>query len=415
MSLGGAGAAKLALGASETIKLSIVDGQATLGTDFTLSVEGSSKLSATIFEQGSDYVVVKMTALESNVNLTGLGFKVTIHALTDSLVESIESVKIELKDPSYGGIRLDKDDIGYNLVDAPTERPTEHSTDAPTERPTEHSTDAPTERPTEHSTDAPTERPAEHSTDAPTERPTEHSTDAPTERPAEHSTDAPTERPTEHSTDAPTERPAEHSTDAPTERPTEHSTDAPTERPAEHSTDAPTEHPTDAPSDHNNNGWGNGDQDAPGNSLHNNNAENAQDLQGKRGYSNDMIGGNKDDHLTGESNSDHLQGGAGNDVLTGGLGADTFRWELADLGTAGKAAHDVITDFAVGDKLNIGDILTDKSNHSISAEIDGKDTHIHILDKNGKEVQEITLQGYHDSDGVSRLMESLKSSGEGTA
>ena len=319
MSLGGAGAAKLALGASETIKLSIVDGQATLGTDFTLSVEGSSKLSATIFEQGSDYVVVKMTALESNVNLTGLGFKVTIHALTDSLVESIESVKIELKDPSYGGIRLDKDDIGYNLVDAPTERPTEHSTDAPTERP------------------------------------------------------------------------------------------------AEHSTDAPTEHPTDAPSDHNNNGWGNGDQDAPGNSLHNNNAENAQDLQGKRGYSNDMIGGNKDDHLTGESNSDHLQGGAGNDVLTGGLGADTFRWELADLGTAGKAAHDVITDFAVGDKLNIGDILTDKSNHSISAEIDGKDTHIHILDKNGKEVQEITLQGYHDSDGVSRLMESLKSSGEGTA
>ncbi len=379
MSLGGAGAAKLALGASETIKLSIVDGQATLGTDFTLSVEGSSKLSATIFEQGSDYVVVKMTALESNVNLTGLGFKVTIHALTDSLVESIESVKIELKDPSYGGIRLDKDDIGYNLVDAPTERPTEHSTDAPTERPTEHSTDAPTERP------------------------------------AEHSTDAPTERPTEHSTDAPTERPAEHSTDAPTERPTEHSTDAPTERPAEHSTDAPTEHPTDAPSDHNNNGWGNGDQDAPGNSLHNNNAENAQDLQGKRGYSNDMIGGNKDDHLTGESNSDHLQGGAGNDVLTGGLGADTFRWELADLGTAGKAAHDVITDFAVGDKLNIGDILTDKSNHSISAEIDGKDTHIHILDKNGKEVQEITLQGYHDSDGVSRLMESLKSSGEGTA
>ena len=367
MSLGGAGAAKLALGASETIKLSIVDGQATLGTDFTLSVEGSSKLSATIFEQGSDYVVVKMTALESNVNLTGLGFKVTIHALTDSLVESIESVKIELKDPSYGGIRLDKDDIGYNLVDAPTERPTEHSTDAPTERPTEHSTDAPTERPAEHSTDAPTERPTEHSTDAPTERPTEHSTDAPTERPAEHSTDA------------------------------------------------PTEHPTDAPSDHNNNGWGNGDQDAPGNSLHNNNAENAQDLQGKRGYSNDMIGGNKDDHLTGESNSDHLQGGAGNDVLTGGLGADTFRWELADLGTAGKAAHDVITDFAVGDKLNIGDILTDKSNHSISAEIDGKDTHIHILDKNGKEVQEITLQGYHDSDGVSRLMESLKSSGEGTA
>ncbi len=168
-------------------------------------------------------------------------------------------------------------------------------------------------------------------------------------------------------------------------------------------------------SSHDNNGWGNGDQDAPGNSLGNNNAENSQDLKGNQENSNDMSGGHKDDHLVGGSHNDHLQGGGGDDVETGGLGADTFVWKLADLGSAGHAAHDVVSDFSAGDKLDIKDILTGDSHHDLSSEIVGSDTHIHIADKNGHEVQEITLQGYHDAEGVARLMASLKSSGEGTA
>ena len=294
VSLGGAGAAKLASGEFETIKLSVVDGDAKLGGDFTLSVDGSNKLSAVISEHGSDYIVVKMTALVNNVNLTGLGFKVTIHALTDSFVEGNEAVKFELQDPTYGGIRLDKSDIGYTIVDKTTPESKDES-------------------------------------------------------------------------------------------------------------------------EHTNNQWDKGEQDAPGVSTDHHSSQEAEDLKGRDDASNDMSGGHKDDHLVGGSHNDHLQGGGGDDVETGGLGADTFVWKLADLGSAGHAAHDVVSDFSAGDKLDIKDILTGDSHHDLSSEIVGSDTHIHIADKNGHEVQEITLQGYHDAEAVARLMASLKSSGEGTA
>ena len=128
-----------------------------------------------------------------------------------------------------------------------------------------------------------------------------------------------------------------------------------------------------------------------------------------------MIGGHNDDHLTGGSHNDHLEGGQGNDVESGGLGADTFVWKLADVGSQGKVAHDLVTDFSTGDKLNIKDLMTGEGHHEISSEIVGKDTHIHIQDKNGHEMQEITLQGYHDAEAVARLIASLKSSGEGSA
>jgi hypothetical protein len=117
VSLGGAGAAKLSLGESETIKLAVVGGVAKLGEDFTLSVTGSTGVLAEIIEQGEDYIIVKMTALVDGVNLTGLGFKVTLETLTDDAEEALEHVKFEIQDPSYGEIRLDKDDIGYNIVD----------------------------------------------------------------------------------------------------------------------------------------------------------------------------------------------------------------------------------------------------------------------------------------------------------
>jgi Ca2+-binding RTX toxin-like protein len=160
---------------------------------------------------------------------------------------------------------------------------------------------------------------------------------------------------------------------------------------------------------HANNGWGNGDQDAPGNSGSNNNAENAlinslvnpNTIEGENGKKDETINGNdgrddiikgkggddtlsggggndalyggddkdklyggggndllvggqgKDtlaggegnDVLMGGSGKDNLSGGAGNDTLTGGEGEDVFAWTLADRGTAGHAAADTITDF----------------------------------------------------------------------
>ena len=121
VSLGGAGNAKLEQGDSETIKLAVVGGVATFGTDFTLSVDGGTNVFAEIIESGSDYIIVKMTAL-NEVNLTGLGFKVTVSTLNDVAVENLEHVKFEIQDPSYGDIRLDKDDIGYDIIDT-TEPP----------------------------------------------------------------------------------------------------------------------------------------------------------------------------------------------------------------------------------------------------------------------------------------------------
>ncbi len=74
----------------------------------------------------------------------------------------------------------------------------------------------------------------------------------------------------------------------------------------------------------------------------------------------------------------------------------------------------MVTDFSKGDKLDINDLLTGNDKHQVSAEILGNDTHIHIKDMSGHEVQEITLQGYHNADDVKNLMASLiKSSGGG--
>ncbi|RVT82509.1 tandem-95 repeat protein, partial [Inhella crocodyli] len=76
------------------------------------------------------------------------------------------------------------------------------------------------------------------------------------------------------------------------------------------------------------------------------------------GADNDLLrGGAGRDTLLGGDGNDILVGGSGNDVLTGGLGSDVFRWELADRGTAGQPARDVITDFDARSAANGGDVL----------------------------------------------------------
>jgi Ca2+-binding RTX toxin-like protein len=65
-----------------------------------------------------------------------------------------------------------------------------------------------------------------------------------------------------------------------------------------------------------------------------------------------LDGGAHDDRLSGEAGNDVLRGGAGNDTLTGGSGADRFVFDRVGDGV------DAITDFATGDVLAIGAMLT---------------------------------------------------------
>ncbi|MFH1660823.1 MAG: Calx-beta domain-containing protein, partial [Pseudomonadota bacterium] len=67
--------------------------------------------------------------------------------------------------------------------------------------------------------------------------------------------------------------------------------------------------------------------------------------------------GGGDDIVQGGAASDLISGGAGNDVLTGGLGSDTFAWTLADQGSIGLPAKDIIADFNVASKAAGGDVL----------------------------------------------------------
>jgi|GEM_PF-1105988 len=122
-----------------------------------------------------------------------------------------------------------------------------------------------------------------------------------------------------------------------------------------------------------------------------------------------LDGGAGNDVLVGGSGNDILIGGAGNDTMTGGLGADVFKWSLADAGTAGAPAQDVITDFGNGaDKLDLRDLLQGEMAEGAGANLEnylhfetvGSDTVVHISSSggfaggynSGNEDQTITLQ-----------------------
>jgi hypothetical protein len=123
-----------------------------------------------------------------------------------------------------------------------------------------------------------------------------------------------------------------------------------------------------------------------------------------------VLGTPGDDILNGTVYNDIISGGAGDDTLTGGAGDDVFKWSLADAGTAGTPAVDVITDFntaANTDKLDLRDLLTCEAHTAASLdnflhfEKSGSDTIVHVSSNGGfssgynfaNEVQTITLQG----------------------
>lgn len=70
------------------------------------------------------------------------------------------------------------------------------------------------------------------------------------------------------------------------------------------------------------------------------------------------LGGN--DTLSGAGGNDILIGGLGTDTLTGGTGADAFR------GTAAEMNGDTITDFLIGDRIQITDSNLSRSNANVS-------------------------------------------------
>jgi len=95
--------------------------------------------------------------------------------------------------------------------------------------------------------------------------------------------------------------------------------------------------------------------------------------------------------LTGNDADNTIIGGVGNDMLTGGLGADTFKWNLADHGTAGNFStnSDAVTDFSIAqsDVLNLHDLLIGESAANLLNYLDvttnGVDTQIAISTTGG--------------------------------
>lgn len=67
-----------------------------------------------------------------------------------------------------------------------------------------------------------------------------------------------------------------------------------------------------------------------------------------------LLGGDGADTLLGGAGNDHLTGGAGGDMLTGGDGKDVFVYLAASDSTLG--AHDTITDFGLGDRIDLSAI-----------------------------------------------------------
>lgn len=106
-----------------------------------------------------------------------------------------------------------------------------------------------------------------------------------------------------------------------------------------------------------------------------------------------LLGGAGDDQLSGDAGDDLLRGGPGNDTLSGGSGHDVFLWDAEE---RGLVFHDIVADFAVGDRLDLtglqaGFIGTAGFAGQGEAEIRQSGAALYI-DRNGDGVAESSIQ-----------------------
>jgi Ca2+-binding RTX toxin-like protein len=116
------------------------------------------------------------------------------------------------------------------------------------------------------------------------------------------------------------------------------------------------------------------------------------------GAGNDWIQGDAgNDTLVGGAGNDYLWGGAGNDTLTGGLGADTFVWKLADRGSVGSPAADIVKDFNQdpGDKLNLRDLLDGESH--LGTDVGNLTNYLHFEASGSNTIVQISTEGAFSS------------------
>lgn len=115
-----------------------------------------------------------------------------------------------------------------------------------------------------------------------------------------------------------------------------------------------------------------------------------------------MKGSKRADALTGGDGNDVLRGLGGEDVLTGGKGNDTFTWQLKDLIDGDKhLGVDHVTDFEVGDSLDLHGILKGRAENLVVADGDAGTTV--SVDVGGSIIDVAVLDGVHGLSGAEML------------
>jgi hypothetical protein len=162
--------------------------------------------------------------------------------------------------------------------------------------------------------------------------------------------------------------------------------------------------------DHPNNGFGNGDQDAPGNSGDHNNAENSEDNKDNETTDNDDKGNSGSDNGIDSDSDEHGDSDNGDDNR-GDSDIDSDKEHPGD-DVEDEEDHD--SDEDEPEALNIKDLLTDGKHDLVFEEIavgkSGKTTTtVHVEDHSThKEVQEIAFHSHVDHTVQNVLNELLK-------
>ncbi len=138
----------------------------------------------------------------------------------------------------------------------------------------------------------------------------------------------------------------------------------------------------------------------------------ADTIEGGAGKST-ISGGDGDDVVRGNTERDVMTGGLGRDVLTGGGGNDVFVYNSIAESTVGSG-RDVITDFAVGDKIDLSkiDAVAAVSGDQAfaflgSAAFSGKAGELHFVQQNGVTLVEGDVNGDRVADFQIELTGSL--------